>query len=635
VFLSRRVDSQDGERGFSLILALVVLSATTVLMFAGIDAVLGNVQTTRTNLDQKRALLAAQAGVSAYEQQINNNPNYWTTCPGADGATGVTSTTGQTGVTVPGSSDDGSVETYAYANVPATGTTYTGCSTVNPIASTIEGTTGAAGTFRVRVKGTSKAASGTGVAPINRTLIAQFHANSFLNYVYFTNYEEEDPEYAVVPSGEPGAGGPESNCVHYAWGTDPRNDALCQEIPFQGAGDSINGPMHSNDDVLCNSSGTSVNFGRAGESPPDVIQTPNTLAPNSDSTQNCTGTVTNGVAETLANGLFQTLQLPADDTQLQAVADGGNASLGTNSNPALDCSTTAGCVFDGPTTIILDGPDSTGQNYMTVKNGGVTTAPIKTPANGVIYVNQSPTTPCTNTYSPYGSENQLYGGTTLDTNSGDTANAGCGDAIVEANTSASSCPGATQVSGVCPYTTALTISAFNDIIIASNLTTTSTTSSTACSGESGGCPTGTAVLGLITNHMIRVFHPLTGARPQPGAEYSCPSSGNTNGTGSLVNPVIDAAIFSVEDSFIIDNYDCGGTSGTTTALGNLNVNGAIIQDFRGRIGESVGTASNYTGYIKDYWYDQRLQTISPPYFLNPVDAGWEISRITECDASSC
>jgi hypothetical protein len=133
--------------------------------------------------------------------------------------------------------------------------------------------------------------------------------------------------------------------------------------------------------------------------------------------------------------------------------------------------------------------------------------------------------------------------------------------------------------------------------------------------------------------MIRVFHPLTGVRAS-NLEYGCPSSNNTNGAGSLVNPVIDAAIFSVEDSFIIDNFDCGGTSGTTTALGDLNVNGAIIQKFRGRIGESVGAAANYSGYIKNYWYDERLQSIEPPYFLNPVDTSWQLTRVTECDVSS-
>jgi hypothetical protein len=628
-----RSRSACDERGFSLLVAIVVLTTSTLLLFGAIDAVLSNSGTARADLDQKRALLAADAGLSAYEQQLSTNQNYWTTCPGPNGATGVTGITGQTGVTVPGSIDDGSTETYSYANVPASGTTYTGCSTTNPIGSTIEQSTGAAGTFRVKVTGTSQPTSGTARRAISRTLVAQFQPNSFLNFVYFTDLEDEDPEYALVPSGQPGAGGPEgATCSLYGWGG--RNNALCQEIAFAGAGDSINGPMHSNDDVLCNASGTSVNFGRANESPPDPIQTPNVLAPNSDPTQNCAGTVTNGEAENNTNKLFSTEQLPPDDTQLLAVADGGNATLGSSSSLALDCSSTAGCVFNGPTTIVLDGPTS-GQNRMTVTNGGVTSAPMNTPANGVIYVNTSPTLGCNNIYSPFGSENQLYGGTTLDSSSSDTDNAGCGDAVVEASTSSASCPGTTQVSGVCPYTTSLTISAANDIIIASNLTTTSTSSASACSNEPGGCPTGTAVLGLITNHMIRVFHPINGVR-STNAEGSCPSSGNTNATGSLVNPVIDAAIFSVEDSFIIDNFDCGGSSGTPTALGNLNVNGAIIQKFRGRIGESNGTATNYSGYVKNYWYDSRLQQLSPPFFLNPINSGWQVDQLTECDTvASC
>ena len=59
-----------------------------------------NVQSTRTDLDQKRALLAADAGRSVYQQAINANPNYWSTCPDS-GAVGATGQTG-TAVTVPG-----------------------------------------------------------------------------------------------------------------------------------------------------------------------------------------------------------------------------------------------------------------------------------------------------------------------------------------------------------------------------------------------------------------------------------------------------------------------------------------------------------------------------------------------------
>jgi hypothetical protein len=301
-------------------------------------------------------------------------------------------------------------------------------------------------------------------------------------------------------------------------------------------------------------------------------------------------------------------------------------------------------VFTGPTTIVLDGPTA-GTNRITVTNAnynGGTATPFAYPSNGVVYVNA--TTSCSYAYSPFGSENQLYGGTTLDPTTTDTDNAGCGDAVVEAATSASTCSGTTQVSGVCPYTQSLTIGAADDIIIASNLTTTTTTSGCA-GGESGGCPTGNATLGLIADHNIRIFHPLGSARYSGETETYClQSSGanptaelNTNGTGSLINPVIDAAIFAVNDSFIIDNFDCGSTSNSAgsgnapSQLGTLTVNGTIAQNFRGRIGEGDPQIS---GYVKNYWYDSRLLAIQPPSFLNPLDTTWAVDRVTECDSTA-
>jgi Tfp pilus assembly protein PilX len=604
-----RPSAAGDERGFSLVVALLVLAASTLLLFGAIDAVLFNVQPTRNNLDQKRALLAAEGGLSAYEQQLNQNQDYWDTCPGANGATGVTTTVGQTPASVPGSTDDGSTEYYTYAELPATGTTYTGCSTTNP-ASVVQASTAAAShTFRVKVTGYSNPTNGT--ALINRTIVAQFKPTSFLNYVYFTNHESEDPTYGTGPGG----------------------------IPF-GSGDAVNGPLHSNDTISCVSS-TNVTFGRTSA---DAIETPNTISNN-----NCPSTTT-GTQENQANGGWSDLPLPSNDAQLLEVADGGNSTLGSSSALASDCSSTAGCVFDGPTTIVLDGPKSSANatNQMTVTNGGIT-ATLPYPANGVVFVNT--TSACSSYgYSPYGSENQLYGNTTLDpayaytSNSADTDNKGCGDVVVQQSPYTGSAGGPSSTScgvstitvnsvAMCPYTQSLTIDAWNDIIVASPLVTTSTTSSSSCYGESGGCPTGTALLGLVANDMVRIFHPVAGTRSSE-VENTCPTSNNTNGTGSLVNPVIDAALMSVDDSFIIDNFDCGNSNtNITTPLGNLTINGAVVQNYRGRIGEN-GSNGNYTGYIKNYWYDERLQTLEPPFFLDPTSDSWGVDRLTECDSSS-
>jgi hypothetical protein len=342
-----------------------------------------------------------------------------------------------------------------------------------------------------------------------------------------------------------------------------------------------------------------------------------------------------------ANNPIPTLQPPPNDTQLLQLADGG---VGTNIN---NCFAAFGCEFNGPTTIVLDGPTSRviRENEMTVTNANDysgTPTKVDYPSNGVVYVNANTSAPlCSYAYTSFGTEDQLYGGTTLDPNTGDTANAGCGDAVVSGSTSTSDCPGTTQVAGVCPYTQSLTIGAANDIIIGGSVTTT-TASSGCAGGETGGCPTGTALLGLIANDNVRIYHALVSTRPAPPAEGYClaPASNpsntpylNTNRADSLINPTVDAAIFAINDSFIIDDFDCGRTSdsGGNTALGTLTINGTIAQNFRGRLADGN---PQFVGYVKNYWYDQRLATIEPPYFLDPVSTNWSVTRLTECDGGS-
>jgi len=82
--------------------------------------------------------------------------------------------------------------------------------------------------------------------------------------------------------------------------------------------------------------------------------------------------------------------------------------------------------------------------------------------------------------------------------------------------------------------------------------------------------------------------------------------------------VWEAAILSLQHSFINDHYTCGAKLDTVT------VTGAIAQKFRGPVG-LVGS----TGYIKNYNYDDRLRYRSPPFFLDPVSAAWGVVRQNE------
>ena len=93
----------------------------------------------------------------------------------------------------------------------------------------------------------------------------------------------------------------------------------------------------------------------------------------------------------------------------------------------------------------------------------------------------------------------------------------------------------------------------------------------------------------------------------------------TNLAGRTTDLVIDAAILSTKNSFIVDNFCCGPRWG-------IEVWGAIAQFWRGRVTEGQGEA----GYPeKRYNYDERLATKQPPNFLSPNSSGgWELERET-------
>ena len=266
---------------------------------------------------------------------------------------------------------------------------------------------------------------------------------------------------------------------------------------------------------------------------------------------------------------------PADNIEVSAKAPGWFSTCeGSKPNFKGTYTTSAPVLTPPPTNSKLASIAESGFKYkgqvriclngtsMTVGNGGTCTGvysgPI--PSNGVIYVANGT---CSSTYTPFG--------TTYPETSG------CGNAYISGN-----------------YSGQLTIAAENDIIINGNLKNT-----------------GGGLLGLIADNFVRVYHPCTPSK----------SGGQgTNGSGSLENPTIDAAILTINHSFIVDNYNCG------EQLGNLTVEGAIAQKFRGPVGTFGGNGS--TGYYKNYNYDDRLRYVEPPDFLEPIQSAWIVGRET-------
>lgn len=231
------------------------------------------------------------------------------------------------------------------------------------------------------------------------------------------------------------------------------------------------------------------------------------------------------------------------------------------SNSALKSVAQPGYLFTGTTTIVLNGSTMTVTNP-TMRLNAVS---MPLPPNGVIYAQNGA---CGTTYSLY----QDY-----------TDPAGCADLYIKGT-----------------YSQSLTVASENDIIVNGSV-----------------LRSGNAVLGMIANNFVRIYHPVT----RQNGDNQNGGSTCTNVPGTPTNVEVDAAILSLQHSFIVDNYMCGAP------LGQLTVKGAIAQSFRGPVG--TGGTQVATGYTKNYNYDDRLKYTNPPFFLSPLQAPWQVVRYTE------
>jgi Tfp pilus assembly protein PilX len=550
-----RARSQDGV---TMIIAMGVMLVTSLMVTATFLAARGDIHLSHTDTTQKEAYYAALAGVQEFEYQMQINPDYWETCAHPTNK-------------LPQEAGSSYKVKILVASTAPTETKE--CSTSSPFKSVIQSSGAAANTFRIESLGTA------GSKPEeHHTIIATFKVTGFLNYIYYTNHEDEDP------------GLYQSSKVCSEPNTYYPNTSGCQLIEF-ATGDAINGPMHTNDAACV---GGSASFGRSGHTPPDAVEFLRGV------NANCKGT---GKYYTSTGSYIKgkELQPPKSDTSLETYATEENE-------------------FTGTTQLVLNGSTS----KIEVTNDG-TTKTIAWPSNGLIFV-KSPST-CGYKFSPHEA-----------------------DGAQEAEEEKESVCANVYVHGT--YSMPLTIGSGNDVIINGN---------TYPTGNLGGEPTGTATLGLIANNVVRIYHPVGETYKLTGTNTTCNYNGYTKGTvkvrdphfngeektceytnnetegcdapnlnekedttnhwGSLENPWIYAAILATTHSFVVDNYNCGAK------LGNLNLYGALAQNYRGIVGTGGGT-----GYLKDYKYDERLAVDEPPYFLNPLNAGWKVSRETSPSA---
>lgn len=575
------VRRRDGDEGVALPVVVGVTAVVMLFLLGAMGATLNNVVPARADQDAKVAVAAAQAGIDEYVSRLNvTGGGYWER--GNVDPTNPALTA--TGMPVPGTASQGARFRYRLL--------------------TTQAQTAADGFILLQVTGTATA--GTGGRQVSRTLTARLEPAGFLDFVYFTDVEATDPDLykSGVQAERNGTYFRTSNGVrtyffaapaqvaelcsrrYYQGRTDNRytsgpgkpyfeydeDDGDVREVSTSGqvirfacneiqwvAGDIVDGPLHSND---------ALNITGAVRFADERVES-SWQAPDPARLWWGSGTPVGPTANPRGH-------LPRYAPELTLPP--GNGELLRHVLPKIDTDPNTdrpGCLYRGATRITFVGtqmrvysPNTVDApaHCLTTANRG--TEQLK-PVPPVIHV--VPTTgTCTGVGYP-------------------RANEATGQATT---TDYTPCRGTAYVQGTVDGQ--VTVSAEDDIVVTADLVVQDRAS--------------TDIVGLVARNNVWVYHPV-----------------RTNGTNLLGSPAvskIDAAVLSLQHSFVVQNWGWGA------GLGDLQVHGAIAQKFRGPVGsrENNGTVH---GYIKKYSYDRRLEVLQPPYFLEPANAPWEAAQVSD------
>ncbi len=545
----------NGDEGFALLSTLLVLAVLAAFSLVALQQTIGGTAAARKDQDWVAALGAAQAGLDDYVSRLNDsNGGYYvynTDNPDtANPAMGYASPGVPNWAPVPpAASGDSSRGSFHY-DVDTAG--YTGTSTAAPNGNLV-------------VEATGRVGSRT------RTLKAAVRRSGFVDYVYFTDFDTQDPVEYPLTATAPALNRSQamSLCADY-WGV---RDSNCTNISFTS--DTITGPVHSNDTMLiCND----VKF-------QDVVTTMSgPVSSNGDKAYRvdaCSSTTGTTFARAGDPKTVKKVNLPSTNLGLKAETS--------------SAASPRGCLYVGPTKIVLKGSQLlvTSPWTKSVTPGCAKGSWFNLPANGVVYVDVVPADGTSDPNSwglsesgkpacPTGNGNNV--GFPISSETGWHYPCRAGDVFIQEDAGSS----ANALSG------RLTVSANNNLYVTNHI-------------DYAGGTTGGSFLGLIAEQFLYVWHPVSGS-----TNLALPGQ-----TTAFVDARISAALLSVNHAITVQNHHLGD------GLGKLNITGALTQKYRGIVRR--GTA----GYAKNYVYDERLAYDAPPRFLNPTISSFSAVRTQE------
>ena len=572
--LRLRRGAADG--GFALVTVLGSMAVLTAFLLATLAYSVNAMPTSRRDQDAKAALAAAQAGIDDYVARLGVRDDYFLTTDSTNPA-----------LTGAGAKVGGGAASFVYEVLNR-----------DQVAAT--------GVLRLKVTGRA--------ARVTRTLTATLQPIGFLKYVYYTDVEAQDPDlyadtWGVRVAGVftfKGPGGKET----FEYRSHPQHvKDQCSKYYYTG---------RSSPFTYTSSTATPIIVWNVTKNVLDKKITDGTqavLGPTSD--RLCadvrwpTGDVVDGPLHSndalaiTGSPLFKDARTetswadtanPPPPTTGRWWGSGTPSSSGFRpvyyppvalpSNPAAlrNAAVTEGCVYSGATKIHFEGTSMrVWSPYTTTTKAGCWTAgagsPQVVPVPRAVYVDNTSAT------CPTSGGNGVGFPVPGDAQLGKSPDHTCtwGNAYVQGSLSGRT-----------------TLGAANDVIISGNITYASGT-------------TGSDVLGLVGANYVWISHPVD-------------VNGNNVLSASAEVHHVHAAILSLNHSFLVQSWNHGPP--VTAGGAALNVTGSISQKYRGPVSTLDSNGNLLTGYAKNYVYDKRLQSVPPPYFLQPERAPWQVVRVS-------